>query len=321
MYHRCVVDHTSSKEVNAPSPNLSELNQPLLFEMIRSFTTLADTLNLSHAVAQLNSTRQTVRRHISQLEELRGEELFRTRDRRYELTEAGEAALPEARELLMHAKVWSRGQTGMRGSLQYLQAQVGDLVFYQQQQPMGDIWRDESLLLRETYRAWVMGAGEIESPHLEHVRPYLMVYRNSDSGWIVVEFGNRSAYVDWFGVDYARSSIGRPIARLPAGEEFGRMLDQSFLDIETTQTARLDHVYTRMPARDNPTQATMAYQRLMMAGFFPDRSPAVMTLVVPTINVNIAALEEAQRAAMTKIKQPDFDLAEAKFEKMAAMPT
>ncbi|WP_299551947.1 LysR family transcriptional regulator [uncultured Tateyamaria sp.] len=307
--------------MNAPTPNLSELNQPLLFEMIRSFTTLAETLNLSHAVTQLNSTRQTVRRHISQLEAMRGEELFRTKDRRYELTEAGEAALPEARELLMHARVWSRGQTGVRGALQYLQAQEGDWVFYQQQRPLGDIWRDESVLLRETYRAWVMASGEIESSHLSHVRPYLMVYRNSDSGWICVEFGNCSAYVNWFGQDYARSSIGRPIARLPAGEEFGRMLDQSFLDIETTQMARLDHVYTRMPQRSDQKQATMAYQRLMMAGFFPDRSPAVMTLVVPTINVKIAALDEVQRAAMTNINQPDFDPVDAKFERMATMPT
>lgn len=303
--------------MNAPTPNLSEMNQPLLFEMIRSFTTLAQTLNLSHAVTELNSTRQTVRRHISQLESLRGEELFRTKDRRYELTEAGEAALPEARELLLHARAWSRGQTGVRSALQYMQAREGDWVFYQQQQPMGNIWHDESILLRETYRAWMMSSGQIESPNLAHVRPFLMVYRNSDSGWICVEFGARSAYVKWFGQDYARSSIGRPIARLPAGEEFGRLLDQSFLDIETTQMARLDHVYTRMPQRQDANQATMAYQRLMMAGFFPDKSPAVMTLVVPTINVNIAALDETQRVAMTEITQPDFDAAEARFEMMA----
>lgn len=306
--------------MNAPTPNLSELNQPLLFEMIRSFTTLAQTLNLSHAVTELNSTRQTVRRHISQLEALRGEELFRTKDRRYELTDAGEAALPEALELLSHARAWSRGQTGVRGALQYLQAREGDWVFYQQQQPMGDIWRDESILLRETYRAWMMSSGEIESPHLAHVRPFLLVYRNSDSGWICVEFGSHSAYVQWFGQDYARSSIGRPIARLPAGEEFGRMLDQSFLDIETTQMARLDHVYTRMPKLHDEDQATMAYQRLMMAGFFPDGSSAVMTLVVPKNDVKIATLDGTHRAAMTEITQPDFDPADARFENMANQP-
>ncbi|WP_415401626.1 helix-turn-helix domain-containing protein [Tateyamaria sp. SN3-11] len=295
------------------------MNQPLLFEMIRSFTTLARTLNLSHAVAELNSTRQTVRRHIAQLEVLRGEQLFCVNDRRYELTEAGEAALPEARDLLLRAKAWAKGQTGSRGALQYLKAQEGDWVFYQQQQPIGRIWRDESVLLRETYRAWTMASCEIEDPCLAHVRPYLMVYRHTDAGWICVEFGEQSAYVNWFGRDYARSSIGRPIARLPAGEEFGRILDQAFHDIETTQAARLDHVYTRMPERHDERQATMVYQRLMMAGFFPDRSPAVLTLVVPTSNVNIEELDEAQRAAITDIDPPNFDPANACFEEIARL--
>ena len=74
---------TESKE------NVTSLNQPLLFEMIRSFTTLAKTLNLSHAVSELNSTRQTVRRHIAQLEAVKGETLFTLESRQYHLTEAG----------------------------------------------------------------------------------------------------------------------------------------------------------------------------------------------------------------------------------------
>jgi hypothetical protein len=90
--------------------DLAQVNQPLLFEMIRSFTTLARTLNLSHAVEELNSTRQTVRRHIAQLEELRGERLFDVINRRYELTEAGNAALPSALSLLGHGRLWLRGQ-------------------------------------------------------------------------------------------------------------------------------------------------------------------------------------------------------------------
>ena len=304
--------------MNAPVSNLADMNQPLLFEMIRSFTTLARTLNLSHAVAELNSTRQTVRRHISQLEVLRGEQLFQIKDRKYELTDAGAAALPDAQDLLLRARAWSRGQTSSHGALQYLKASEGDWVFYQQQQAMGSIWRDPSVLLRETYRAWMMSSCEIENPCLAHVRPYLMVYRHLDIGWICVEFGEKSAYVNWFGRDYARSSVGRPIARLPAGEEFGRILDQSFHDIETTQMARLDHVYTRMPKLDDlEEQPTLVYQRLMMAGFFPDRSPAVLTLVVPTSDVNIIDLDEEQKAAITEIVPPDFDPANACFEVIA----
>jgi regulatory helix-turn-helix LysR family protein len=304
--------------VNAPVKNLADTNHPLMFEMIRSFTTLARTLNLSHAVTELHSTRQTVRRHVAQLEVLRGEQLFQVRDRRYELTTAGAAALPEAQDLILRARAWARGQTGTNDALQYLKAKEGDWVFYQQQQAMGSIWRDPSVLLRETYRAWMMASSEIENECLAHVRPYLMVYRHTDAGWICVEFGEKSAYVNWFGRDYARSSIGRPIARLPAGEEFGRILDQAFHEVESTQMARLDHVYTRMPKRDDGNQATLVYQRLMMSGCFPDRSPAVLALVVPTSDVNIPGVGEEQRAAITEIVPPDFDPADARFEQIAS---
>ena len=58
----------------------------VLFEALRSFSTLASTLNLSRAVDALGTTRQTVRRHISLLEEARGEELFALIDRQYVLT-------------------------------------------------------------------------------------------------------------------------------------------------------------------------------------------------------------------------------------------
>lgn len=296
---------------------MSEANQPLLFEMLRSFTTLAKTLNLSHAVSELQSTRQTVRRHIAQLEVLRGEPLFHVNDRRYELTAAGKAALPEAQELLVRARAWARGQTGSHGVLQYLKAQTGDWVIHQQQQPMARIWSDESILLRETYRAWVMAGGNIEDPCLSHVRPFLMEYRNSENGWICVEFGEESAYVNWFGIDYARSSIGRPIARLPAGEEFGKMLDQSFDEIEATQVARLDHVYTRMPQEGQEPKPPMVYQRLMMGGCFPDGSPAVMSLVVPTANVNIPELSDEEKQKITMIKPPEFDPDNAVFEQLA----
>ena len=51
---------------------LVQPSHAILFELLRSFTTLARTLNLSHAVKELRSTRQTVRRHIAQLEEMRG---------------------------------------------------------------------------------------------------------------------------------------------------------------------------------------------------------------------------------------------------------
>lgn len=293
--------------VDAPPP-------ALLFEMVRSFVTLARTLNLSHAVKELGSTRQTLRRHIASLEAELGGPLFAVDDRRYQLTEKGEASLAGAKDILARGKTWLRGASSAHGNLQFLQAQVGEWDFYQEQKPMGLIWEDSSVLLRETFRAWTMSSGQIESPNLAHVRPYLLVYRESGAEWICVEFGELSAYVGWFGLDYARSSIGRPIAMLPAGEEFGHMLNQAFHDVQATQLARLDHVFTRMPLPDGSGWAPIAYQRLMMSGFFPDGSPSVLTLVVPSKEVSIRNLAPEKLADLTALETPKFGKSEARFE-------
>ncbi|MFC6639418.1 helix-turn-helix domain-containing protein [Sulfitobacter sediminilitoris] len=293
-------------------------NEPpaLLFEMIRSFVTLAATLNLSHAVKDLGSTRQTVRRHISHLEASMGEPLFQVEDRRYQLSPLGKAVLPSAKDILARGVLWLNGQSRSVGQLQQLHASADDWDFYQQQQPLGLIWNDSSVLLRETFRAWSMASGEIESPLFAHVRPYLIIYRQSDVGWICVEFGQKSVYVNWFGQDYARSSIGRPISKMPAGEEFSHLIYEAFDEVQAAQMVRLDHVFTRMPRSDSEGLAPVAYQRLMLSGFFPDRSSAVMSLVVPVHDVKIAGLDLSKVEGLDPVEMIDIPLSEARFESM-----
>jgi hypothetical protein len=291
-----------------------DLPPPLLFEMIRSFVTLAATLNLTHAVKELGSTRQTVRRHISTLEETMGAPLFSVDDRQYSLTIAGQNALPDAKDILARGTTWLRGQSSSIGFLQHLKAKVGDWYFYQQQQPLGRIWSDPAVLLRETFRAWAMSGGEIESPLFAHVRPYLIIYREADAGWICVEFGQKSVYVNWFGQDFARSSIGRPLSQMPAGEEFSHLLYQSFAEVQASQTARLDHVFTRMPGKDDAETLPVCYQRLILGGFFPDGSSAVMSLILPVNSVLISGLDPQVLIGLTPVEPLEFDASHAKFE-------
>ncbi|MDF3416177.1 LysR family transcriptional regulator [Sulfitobacter sp. M57] len=284
--------------------------------MIRSFVTLAATLNLSHAVKELDSTRQTVRRHIAQLEAAMGAPLFLVEERRYSLTSLGQSVLPDAQDILARGKIWLSGQSRTVGVLQRLQANVGDWDFYQQQQPLGKVWSDPSLLLRETLRAWTMACGEIESRWFSHVRPYLIIYRQSDIGWICVEFGEKSVYVKWFGLDYARSSIGRPISQLPAGIEFSNLIYEAFEEVQAAQVPRLDHVFTRMPRGGSDDLAPVAYQRLIFSGSFPDGSPAVMSLVLPVQEVNIADLDPKNDFVLDAVEQFEFPPEEAVFEKL-----
>lgn len=292
----------------------SEAPPALLYEMIRSFVALANTLNLSHAVSDLKSTRQTVRRHISQLEASLGTSLFHVVERQYFLTPMGESMLPMAKDILARGKLWHSGQMRSIGDLQRLHASSGSWMLYQQQQPLGRIWSDSCLLMRETFRAWSMAGGEIESPHFTHVRPYVIIYRQSEVGWICVEFGAKSTYVNWFGEDFAKSSIGRPINRMPAGEEFSNLVYAAFDEVQAAQMARLDHVLTRMPRPNGDMARPVAYQRLMLSGSFPDGSPAVISLVAPCDCIQIDGVDLSKVKDLDPVQPLGFELSDACFE-------
>jgi hypothetical protein len=291
----------------APQLDVNLRSHPLLFEMIRSFITLAEQLNLSHAVRDLGSTRQTVRRHVSQLEEAIGGSLFDVRDRRYELTDLGRLMLPQALDLQARANAWISGQLTERDGFPCISARVGDWDFYQQQHAIGSIWRDEDLLLAETFRAWSMAGGRIEHQHFDHVRQFTIIYRLTDAGWICVEFGRRSFYVGWFGEDYAKSSIGRPLGKLPGGEGFARMLDEAFHEVQQSQSARFDHVFTQVPWGQEAKLMPVAYKRLMLCGRFPDESLAVISLVLPTRHIQVAELDSQRLADVRELVTVEYE--------------
>lgn len=265
----------------------------LLYEMIRSYTTLARTLNLTRAVNELGITRQTLRRHISGLEEVRGAKLFFVQDRRYELTDEGKAALPTAYDVLARIETWSLGQTSEIGGLQYLaQSDEQGWRFYLKQQPLQRAWNSKSPLVSETIRAWSMSGGQIEHPAMDHIRPHLIVYRETPLGWTCIELGEFSSFVLWFGWAQARSSIGRPIGELPGGGGFARLLLQPFEEVRSSHGIRLDHIHTLVPrSKDSPPQVA-TYQRLLLGGQLPDGSFAMMSVAEYTNEIDIPGVDE-----------------------------
>lgn len=267
----------------------------LLYEMIRSFTTLARTLNLSHAVKELGSTRQTVRRHIAQLEAARGFELFTVADRQYRLTDAGRRALPEAQDILLRGRSWLMGHVSHKEGMQCVHASLPEgRSFWLQQQPMGELWRSDRTLLRECFRAWGMAGGELEHPAMEHVRPYFMVYRDSPNGWICVEIGDKSSYVSWFGWANARSSIGRNLDGLPGGEDFAHLMIEPFDDASVHQNTRLDHISLQLPREENGPYIPLNYRRLLLSGRFPDGTFALISVLDRCYDVTIDGLSETE---------------------------
>ncbi|MEM1351221.1 MAG: LysR family transcriptional regulator [Pseudomonadota bacterium] len=263
-------------------------SHPLLHEMMRSFTTLARTLNLSHAVRELGSTRQTLRRHISLLEETKGKQLFVLKDRQYELTEAGRQALPEAQAILARGDAWLFGKSKVVDGLQYLHHVEDDgWCHYQQQKPVSFIFRSTSTMLKDTVCAWSAAGGQLEHDAFEAVRPYCTVSRRHQGNWLFTEVGSESAYVTWFGWAVARSSIGRALGEMPGGDGFGRLVNQAYDEIESHQAIRLDHVFTLFPKGENGTLTPISYERLLLGARYPDESFAMISAVRRTYDVEI----------------------------------
>ena len=280
-------------EIVAPAASAVKI-PALLFEMIRSFVVLADTLNLSHAVKQLESTRQTVRRHISQLEELMGAALFEVDERRYQLTERGIEVLPEAIDILARGKIWVQGNTRHVGGLLRLEHEAPNgWNFYQQQQPLTQIWDGESDMLREVFAAWVNSKGELEHLNFQKMRPYVLVYRDSPNGWICIELGQESFYTKWWGLKNARSSIGRPLGQFPGGPEFEAMLNAPFREVQANGGVRLDEVVTQIPREEGEQPIPLAYKRLLLASRFPDGSFALIAAIDRSRHISIAGLDQS----------------------------
>lgn len=274
--------------MNATFINLSDIQQPLLFEMIRSFTTLARTLNLSHAVSELGSTRQTVRRHIAQLEDAKGEQLFDVVERQYRLTDAGRAALPEALDILARGTAWITGKLSLVNGLQCLRHQEDDgWCHYQQQQPISRVFSAKSDLLRSVVRAWSDAGGYLEDKAFKPVRPYCTVSRPVNGKWLFTEVGDLSSYVSWFGWETARSSIGASLGEMPGGDGFGRLVNAAYSEVEATQSLRLDHVYTLFRHGDKGERKPICYERLLLGARYPDHSYAMITVVRRTYDVDI----------------------------------
>ena len=274
--------------------NLNSVNQPLLFEMIRSFTTLAQTLNLSHAVAELNSTRQTVRRHIAQLEELRGEALFDVVNRRYELTKAGRGALPSAQSLLGHGKLWLKGQImDVDGLMSMSYVDPNGWYYYQQQQPISVAWHHSSGLFRKAIASWADAKGALEHESLASVRPYVLIYRDTSAGWICTEVGEKSFYSLWFGWATARSSVGRSLDQFPFGPELARVLDVPLREVQTTRGIRIDQVVTRVPRQFPDAPENLIFERLLLGCHMPDNSFALMVVVNRPDAIRVPDLDQS----------------------------
>lgn len=263
--------------------------------MLRAYVCMSRNLNLSKTCQELGATRQTVRRHITDLERIRGEQLFTVQDRQYRLTPQGEAALDGAKSLLLQLDTWS-GQSPLKKELsgglessRYTDA--GGRDFFSQQHPVSKVALNGLPLLRKALVAWGNAETRIEHEAMEAIRPYTVLYRKGPVGWVFVDIGTESAYAKWFGWAWSRSAIGKLMNEDNVGDEFNEFIAGAYSRIYEEGGVRLDHLFAYLP-KDGGELLPVTFQRLLLGCVFPDGTPGLSVLAVITRQVEIDALSE-----------------------------
>jgi hypothetical protein len=269
--------------------------------MLRAFVCMSRNLNLSKTCQELGATRQTVRRHLTDLENLMGEPLFQVTDRQYHLTPHGLASLDGAKSLLLHLDTWS-GQSrltkqfseGLESS-RYVDADGRE--FLSQQHPVSKIAMNGLPLVRKAFVAWGNAETRIEHEAMEAIRPYSVIYRKGPAGWVFVDIGTESAYAKWFGWAWSRSAIGKLMTEDNVGDEFNEFISGAYSRIYDEGGVRMDHLFAHLP-KDGGDHLPVTFQRLLLGCVFPDGTPGLSVLAVITEQVEIDALADDHRPSI-----------------------
>lgn len=282
--------------------NQSKASNGVTVAMMRAFVCLSAHLNLSKACNELGTTRQTVRRHITDLEAIFGKQLFEVVDRQYELTADGSERLDEAKSLLLRLDTWS-GQSSLKkntsGGLEKLEFTDTDgNVFYSQQHPVSQIALRGFPIMKKAFVAWGNAKTQIEHKAMDEIRPYTLLYRKGPAGWVFVHVGEESAYARWFGPTISRSAIGKLITDDDVSDEYNEFTGGAYSRIYDEGGVRLDHLLAHLP-KDGGKPEPGTFQRLLLGGVFPDGTPGLIILAVITEQVEIDALAVTDRPRLS----------------------
>ena len=291
----------------------------LTFDMLRGFVALAETLNVSLAAQQTGVTRQTLRRSLSDLEALRGVALFRLDGQRYALTAEGAACLHEARAILAWGDGWDRRS---RRTVRLVQGfehaayhGAGGRRFYAQQHSLGTLAQDGLPLLRRAFAAWGQSLARLDTPEMDALRPYMVIFRRTGESWIFAEVGEKSAYARWFGLAQARSAMGTRYDDDGMGDEFNAFIARAYREVHDGGSIRLDHRHAQVPRGDaiHPT----SFQRLLTGCAMPDGSQALAMVAAFTNRLRIDALGGSPLPQMPAHLLMDHDLGDQEIASAA----
>jgi len=279
-----------------------------LYDVLRSFSVVARTLNIAHAAKELPITRQTVIRHISELEDYLGYKLFELVNRQYVLTKKGADFVIPVNLLLNQTHFLFRESSANVNGLSAVKAHIEeDYWFYAQRHTLVDVWSKAPPLIQHGLTAWMQGKALLYDEAMRKIAPYLVVYRRNKDDWICVEIGEKSSYASWLGADWARSAIGLSFDDDPIKSDADKFLLVAHENVARTGSPWYEHISTKFSRMEGGERVPINYQKLIIPIQFPSGDPAIAVLIARTnsvdININGEQLEDM-------LLMPDTDLME-----------
>jgi len=265
----------------------------VIYEMLRSFVAVADTLNVSKAVDQLGFTRQTIRRHLDDLEEITDGPLFEVRNRQYHLSEIGEERISGAKELISSLDDWIENQYASPSELKSIvfRSVENDFVYYLQQHGLAKVWGNATPLISSALAAWSCSDAKLESDAFTSLRDYMLVFRKSRGNWLCTFVGQKSSYVTWLGVNWAQSAVGKIIDDDESSLYDYKFVVSAYETVMSWGCPRYDHIHTAF-SRDGRTHLEpVNYQRLLLPLFLPDGEPVLGAIVARTNKLDFLDLD------------------------------
>ena len=273
-------------------PGMEALALPsAALDAMKSFVVLADTQNLSAAVRILGLTRQTIRRHINLLEDVRGLVLFTLEGGAYRLTEQGQAEFRAVRNIINQASRWMEGLTAISPQLELCSFKTGDGAYYlSQQHKITDLLSKGPALLKRVYKAWADSGGDIEAPAFARVKRYVLVYREQFDSWLCVHVGDQSALATWLGPVWAKSVIGALLDHDPVANPSDEYVMRAYREVMDSGNCRYDQAAVRLSRGPQGEMEAVNYHRLLLPCRFPDGAPSLTVCTFRTNDIDLGLL-------------------------------
>lgn len=248
---------------------LDNFNVNLLYGYVRSFVRLAYLGDVREAALQLGTTRQSIKRHVLELENLLEAQLFETIGATSRLTNMGALWLPRAQEFFELAGAFLNRKGSNQA--QYRSTQL----------PLRMLLRDpsNSELLRSFALSWMQDGQSTRSRCYSSYKDHCILYERVAGSWQSREIGKNSAFSKRFGPNITKKSEKKKLSEMQTGSDLHDEISLLLDGVYTRGGLHFSEVACNLYNSAGTQREPVLYQRLLAELTDQDDRPVVASII------------------------------------------